>query len=239
MKDPKIRLKADHTFRVAELCEKIAKSLDFVPEDIDTAWLCGLLHDIGRFEQIRIYNTFRDSDSVDHAQLSADLLFRDGMIREYTEDAKQYPVIEKAIRCHNVYRLPESLSDRELLFCRVLRDADKIDILRVNRETPLTEIYNLPEEAFRTSAISDEVYEDILAHHDVNRAHSRTGIDFLMGHIAFVFGLVYPVSFRLVREQGYLDQMLAIESENEQTRQRMERIRLEVRTYMDRKMKQD
>ena len=100
----------------------------------------------------------------------------------------------------------------------------------------MTQIYNLPKEAFLTSEISDPVYEDMLAHRDVNRANSRTGVDFLMGHIAFVYGLVYPISFQIVEEQGYLEQMLAFESRNERTRERMERIREEVRGYIQKQI---
>lgn len=250
MEDPKIRLKVGHTLRVAGLCERIAGSLDLDPEEKDLAWMIGLLHDIGRFEQVRIYHTFRDAESVNHAQFSADLLFRDGKIRDYisvgmppastgsgqqTSLSDRYRIMETAIRYHNAYRLPESLTEQERTYSQILRDADKIDILRVNRETPMTQIYNLPEEAFLTSGISDPVYEDMLAHRDVNRANSRTGVDFLMGHIAFVFGLVYPISFRIVEEQGYLEQMLAFESRNERTRERMNRIRKEVRDYIRKK----
>ena len=74
--DPKIRLKIDHTYRVAGLCERIAESIG---ADGDFAWLCGMLHDIGRFEQIRRYDTFVDAVSVDHAQFGADLLFCEGL----------------------------------------------------------------------------------------------------------------------------------------------------------------
>ena len=56
-----------------------------------------------------------------------------------------------------------------------------------------------------------------------------------MGHIAFVFGLVYPVSFEIVKEQGYLDQMLSFESRNEKTRMKMDIIREEVHAYMQSK----
>ena len=232
MEDPKIRLKVGHTLRVAGLCKRIASSLDLNTEEKDLTWLIGLLHDIGRFEQVRIYHTFRDAESVNHAQLSADLLFCSGMIRDYIIPGVEDQIIEVAIRCHNVYRLPETLTEREKTFCQILRDADKIDILRVNRETPMTQIYNLPKEAFLTSEISDPVYEDMLAHRDVNRANSRTGVDFLMGHIAFVFGLVYPESFRIVKQQGYLDQMLAFESRNEKTRRQMQQVREEVYGYI-------
>ena len=90
-------------------------------------------------------------------------------------------------------------------------------------------------QAFLTSEISDPVYEDMLAHRDVNRVNSKTGADFMMGHIAFVYGLVYPISFRIVKEQGYLEQMLTFESRNERTRERMNRIREEVREYIRKK----
>ena len=235
--DPKIRLKVEHTLSVCDLCVRIADSLSLTPEDTDLAWMMGLLHDIGRFEQVRQYNTFRDSESVNHAQFGADLLFKNELIREYLKEDSFDSLLEKAIRNHNVYRLPEDLSEREKTFCQILRDADKIDILRVNRQTPMTQIYNLPEEAFLYSEISDPVFEDMLHHRDVNRKNSKTGIDFLMGHIAFVFGLVYPVSFEIVKEQGYLDQMLSFESRNEKTRMKMEIIREEVRAYMYSKAK--
>lgn len=232
MDDPKIRLKVDHTLSVCDLCVRIADSLSLSAEDTDLAWMMGLLHDIGRFEQVRQYHTFRDSESVNHARFGADLLFQEGLIREYLREDLYDDLIGKAVRNHNAYRLPEGLSDRERTFCQILRDADKIDILRVNRQTPMTQIYNLPEDAFLYSEISDPVFEDMLHHRDVDRKNSRTGIDFLLGHIAFVFGLVYPVSFRIVKEQGYLDQMLSFESSNENTRMKMEIIRNEVRACM-------
>ena len=232
LEDPKIRLKVDHTLRVASLCERIARILQIPEEDVRIAFMTGILHDIGRFEQVRIYHTFRDGLSVNHAHLSADLLFREDLIREYPVNEKDYPLVENAIRLHNAYRLPDTLSQRERIFCQILRDADKIDILRVNRETPMEEIYDLPTEAFLTSEISDKVFEDLMACRDVNRQNSRTGIDFLMGHIAFAFGLVYPESFRIVKEQGYLDQMLSFESRNEATRRRMEQVRRKVLEYI-------
>ena len=232
LEDPKIRLKVDHTLRVASLCERIAYSLQIPKEDVRIAFMTGILHDIGRFEQVRIYHTFRDGLSVNHAHLSADLLFKEGLIREYPVNEKDYPLVENAIRLHNAYRLPDTLSQRERIFCQILRDADKIDILRVNRETPMEEIYDLPTEAFLTSDISDKVFEDLMACRDVNRQNSRTGIDFLVGHIAFAFGLVYPESFRIVKEQGYLDQMLSFESRNEATRKRMEQVRRKVLEYI-------
>lgn len=51
----KIWLKVEHTYRVAELCEVISASVGYAGQDDALAWLVGLLHDVGRFEQIRRY----------------------------------------------------------------------------------------------------------------------------------------------------------------------------------------
>ena len=88
--DDKIALKIAHTYRVADNCEQIALSLNMSEEDVDFAWLSGMLHDVGRFEQVRRYNTFSDSRSEDHAELGADLLFgEEKLILGYTDDRER------------------------------------------------------------------------------------------------------------------------------------------------------
>ena len=129
--DEKIRLKVEHTYRVAEAAERIAESLELSKEDTDLAWLLGMLHDIGRFEQVKNYGTFVDSRSVNHGALGADILFREGRIRDYVDEREEDIIIERSIRLHNVFLLPEDLTDREELFAKLLRDADKIDIMKV------------------------------------------------------------------------------------------------------------
>ena len=64
--DSRALLKIKHTYKVAQYCEEIAKNLCFSKDDVDVAWLVGLLHDVGRFEQLRRYGTFNDQKSVDH-----------------------------------------------------------------------------------------------------------------------------------------------------------------------------
>ena len=94
--DPKIKLKIDHTYRVADLCERIAKSLDLAQEDIDLAWLSGMLHDIGRFEQLRRYHTFSDAQSIDHAKFAVELLYEDGLIANYVPETSTAKLVANA-----------------------------------------------------------------------------------------------------------------------------------------------
>lgn len=110
------------------------------------AWLLGMLHDVGRFEQLRRFHTFVDAQSVDHAALGADILFHEGHIRDYVQEADEDTLIETAVRWHSAYRLPEDLDERTRKFANILRDADKIDILKVNVDFSLEKIDNTTTE---------------------------------------------------------------------------------------------
>lgn len=230
--DEKIKLKIFHTYRVADIAERIAKSLGLCDEDIELAWLMGMLHDVGRFEQLRIYNTFRDADSVNHAQFGADLLFREGLIRSYISDDSADCLIETAIRQHNGFRVEETLDERTKQFCHILRDADKIDILRVNVEVPAEEIHNTTTEILRSSPVTDAVMEQFYEHHAIMHSTKRSVVDHIVGYVSLVFELVYPESLVIVNEQGYLDQIMHFQSENADTMQRFAEIREEMERYL-------
>ena len=73
--NPRIALKIEHTYHVAEACDAVAREQGWSSEDIDLAWLCGLLHDMGRFEQLRRWDTFKDAESMSHAALGIEVLF--------------------------------------------------------------------------------------------------------------------------------------------------------------------
>ena len=47
------------------------------------------------------------------------------------------------------------------------------------------------------------------------RDTKKVPIDNLAGHIALVFELEFPQSYEIVKEQGYLDRLLAFQSPNE------------------------
>lgn len=225
----KIALKIEHTYRVAGLCGQIAESLNLPKPDVDLAWLIGLLHDIGRFEQARIYGTFIDAKSVDHGHLSVHILWDEGKLREFADDltVEEQEILRQAIWYHSVYRLPEELDERALMFCRILRDADKIDILKVNVDYPMEEIYNTTTKELKNSVVSDRVLESLKEHHAVPHALKQSTVDFLVGHLSLTYELVYPFSRRQVKEQGYLDRLLNFESDNPVTRRQFQEIRKE------------
>lgn len=250
--DEKIKLKVDHTYRVAALSERIAESLGLNKEDTDLAWLIGMLHDIGRFEQLKNYGTFSDADSIDHAHYGVKLLFDEGLIWEFIdktdigalkntdnklknenisetylnsgkdnenskEGVTELDIIKTAIWNHSAYRVEDGLPERVVMFCNIIRDADKIDILKVNYDVTLEVIYDVTTEELKNAEVTDEVMTAFMEHHAVLRSLKKTPIDNLVGHAALVFELVYNESFKIVKEQGYLKKMLSYVSDNPKT----------------------
>lgn len=232
VKDEKVKLKIYHTYRVSELCEKIAGSIGFDAEDVDLAWLSGLLHDVGRFEQLRNFGTFNDAISIDHAGYGADILFRQGLIRKYVSDTCEDELLEQVIRCHSAFAIPKEYDERTVTFAKILRDADKIDILRVNVEVPLEEIYNVTTKELYQSTVTCEVLEAFMQHTTVLRSLKKTPVDNVVGHISLAYGLEFPISRKLVKEQGYLEQMMHFASENDATLESFSKIREEMNRYL-------
>lgn len=224
-RDPKIKLKIDHTYRVASLCERIAASVTDEPElpDPDLSWLMGMLHDIGRFEQVRRFGTFSDALSVDHAALGADLLFCEDLLEYFVPEhnkvmtEKEHHLLELSIRSHSSYRLPENLTREEQMYCNLLRDADKVDIFRVNYDTRMEDIYNVTLKELKQAAVSPAVKQCFYNRTAVLRSLKQTAIDHLAGHICLYFELVYPASRSFAREQGYLDKLLEFQSDHPDT----------------------
>jgi putative nucleotidyltransferase with HDIG domain len=216
--DPKIKLKTDHTYRVAKLAGQIAADAGL---DEDLAWLSGMLHDIGRFEQVRRYATFKDAASIDHAVFGADMLFREGFIDRFhinaDLDEREMQILELSIRYHSMYRLPEDRPELERQYCDVLRDADKLDIFRVHCKTPFEDIYNVTTKELYSSEISDEVKACFRNRTAVLKMWKKTPADYVASLPCLVFELVYPVSRKLAFTQGYLEQILSFTSDNPET----------------------
>jgi len=132
-------LKEEHTHRVGEAMERITAGLGLSAEARRIAATVALFHDLGRFPQYRRYRTFRDVDSVNHAKLALLELHRHRVL--HTLASAERCLIGRAIVLHNRRDLPAALDPDTLLHSRLIRDADKLDILKV-----MAEHFRLPEE---------------------------------------------------------------------------------------------
>src|SRR6056297_2042320 len=94
-----IDLKYYHSYRELDEIINIAADLDFSEEDMDTAKIIGLFHDIGRFEQYDRYKTYSDARSLDHAELGVEILKKNNLLTKV--DTKRREIIYRAISYHN------------------------------------------------------------------------------------------------------------------------------------------
>lgn len=203
--DEKIMLKINHIKRVSKISRNMATSLNLLEEDKNLAELIGILHDIGRFEQIRIYNTFMDKDSVNHGELGVKILFEDGLIRNFIKDTKYDDIIKKAILNHNRGRIEEGLTDRELLHSKIIRDSDKTDIYNVLINESVEACYNVSDMSKET--ITKEIYREFKEEHIINYKNIKTAADVLVAHFAYVFDYNFSYGLKLLENKKYLDSL--------------------------------
>lgn len=193
-----IKLKHYHTLMVMKNCEQIAKYLNLTDEDIYLAKLIGLLHDIGRFEQAKLYNSLSD-ENMDHASYGVKLLFENNLIRNYISDTKYDEIIKFAIENHNKYKIEETSDNRKLMFAKIIRDADKIDIFRVL----YTEI-NSTFDSLPSKNILNVFYNE----KEGNNLNVKNNSDEIIIRLCFLYDLNYYVSFKLLNNYKYIDKYL-------------------------------
>lgn len=200
IEDPKIKLKWEHSYRVMEKSIMLAQSLHLSKEDIYLAKVIGLLHDIGRFEQWTNYKTFVDLKSIDHGDYGCKILFEDGLIEEFEIDSKYYQIIEKTIRNHNKPKIESGLSEQELLQAKIIRDADKLDIIYISA------FLGSISYSFSEEPVSKEIEDTFWDHGVVYTKDIKNANDFVMRTLCFLFDFNYVESLHYMKENHYLEE---------------------------------
>ena len=223
--NPKIKLKIAHIERTSIIARKMAESLKLSEEDIELAELIGLLHDIGRFEQVKKYGTFVDHLSENHAKMGVDILFKDGLIRNFIEDDKYDRIIELAIINHNrdKEQITKDISDKEDLHIKLIRDSDKTDILYVltfEDEKSVWESDDIEDEKF-----TDEIYREFIEKHSIIYKNRKTHADALIGHFAYAFDFNFDYALTCLLANMRYDKIYdRVKFKDEETRNRFKEI---------------
>ena len=231
--DDKIRLKIAHTYGVVNACKYIAKNMNLEEEDAKLAELIGLLHDIGRFEQLRIYHSFDDS-LMPHAQCSIDILFKENMIEQFLEERHLDEIIYLAIKYHGVYQMPDDMPKRGDMHTKIIRDADKLDNFRVKHVSNMVTMVDVNEEVLGTEEITDAIYEKFLNHIPILNSERKTHMDMWVSYLGYIFDLNYSASFQYIKEKDYINKIVdRVTYNNPDTQNKMEQIRIAANAYID------
>ena len=230
-----IAIKIGHSIRVMEISQKIAKDLNLNNEQIQLSGMIGLLHDIARFEQMKRYGTFKDSESCDHGDLAVELLEQDDFIRKFVNEDKYDRIILTAIKNHNKYKIEENLTKEELFFSKIIRDADKLDIMYEGAEMFWREEHEIEE--FEQSDITPEVYNLFLANKLIKKKTGDLPADKLVTFLGFIFDINFKCSFKILQQEDYINKIL--NKFNFKYKEKFEKIRDIANKYIETKIKDD
>jgi len=197
-----LQLKKDHSIKVAALSRYIAEHLDMNRNDCDLAEIIGLLHDVGRFSQFEKYESFDDLKTVDHAALSLDIINKEEFFKKFQEKDKE--AIISAIGNHNKFSFIEK-DERCMEFCKILRDADKLDIW----EKCITYMkrdgsFSMPSICLNLHnklILNDSVRKDIEMGKLVQKKDLKTVLDFKVFLLSMIYDINFKISFHYLNQK--------------------------------------
>ena len=200
----RIKLKMIHILNVAKNCNDIAKSLNLDDEKVKLAYLIGIFHDIGRFEQVRIYNTFSDKDTgLDHAEYSLKVLYEDGLIEKFIDTHEYDDIIKKAVFYHNKAKIADDVKGDALIFSKIIRDADKIDIYRVINEDDMKDVFWY--ENFKNLDISEKLMNEFENTHFISYKNIINNADLILAFYGYIFDFNFDYCLKNIKDKKFLE----------------------------------
>lgn len=202
-------LKKKHTIRVCQEILGLGRELGLPQADLILAEATALLHDIGRFEQFKTYNTFLDPASENHAHLGLGVIEKMKLLHGLS--ARDQELITGAVGFHNAADLPTDRDDKTLFFMRLLRDADKLDIWQVVIDHYLAK--SAGKDKFIELGLEDdggysgEAFQAIFQHDFVKSSQIKRLNDFKLMQISWVFDLNFAPTVARVKKRRYIEKL--------------------------------
>lgn len=192
-----IMRKFHHSYRVMEFAQNIAHSINMTEREVYVVSVAGLFHDIARFEQWTQYETYIDSRSFDHGDMGYSIL-KEKFIDKLNLNEEEKEIVLKAVKNHNKYKVEEGLTKNELIVANIIRDADKLDIMK--------------EQGFlnKEDEVKDELVNILMEHKMVSNDLVTTEMDSLFRLIAFIFDLNFNYSYKYLLHKQIIENKINI-----------------------------
>ena len=230
MNNNNIKSKYFHSLKVMEISSDIATTIGiFTDEEVAVCELIALFHEIANFDDAPNYSIEKE-DIEDYALKSAEVLFSKGIMRKIDEDTKYDEVIKLAIYACNKDGLPNNINPKVGAFCKILRDAHKIDSFRMSLNYPIidTLIEKFP---------SNLVYDKFKKFGVIDKKMSENNADDVLVLLSSVFGLNYRYSYAILKRNDYVDKIIATLSfKDKNVNAFFNQIAKVLNTYIDRKI---
>ena len=235
LEDENIKRKQLHSLRVMEISKDIATKLGLSQEKIELATLIGLLHDIGRFKQYSEIGLDDNIEGFENEDYGAYIIEKN--IRKYINYSKYDDIIIKAVKNHNKFTIEEKLTEQEMLFAKIIRDSDKIDILYES-------VYifnNGKEDQVNKSILSERIYNQFINKKLIMKEKNEIlkYVDNIVCVMAFIYDIYFKTSFEILREEDYINKILdRYDFENKETKEKIKEIRKIANKYIEERIEE-
>ena len=200
-----IERKKNHSLRVMEISNELAKEEQFSEEKIEIATLIGLLHDLARFKQYTEYQTLSDQQSFDHGNMAIKILEEKDYLRKFIQTEKYDEIIKKAIKNHNKPVIEEGLRCEQEKFCKLIRDADKIDILYLATK----ELWENEKKLMEKSKLNNNLKKEFDREKSIQYSNYKQirYADQIILFLSYIYDLNYKVSFEIIKKNNYIEKI--------------------------------
>ncbi|MGD9110092.1 MAG: HD domain-containing protein [Phycisphaerales bacterium] len=206
-----IELKQKHSHHVCDQIQYITCELGLNEQQKTISEAVAILHDVGRFRQFQEHRTYNDFRSVNHCRLGVEILRKHNVLAGLASEEIGW--IEKAVLHHGDKQLPQGLNGDALLYCKLIRDADKIDIYRVvaeyyeqHRRDPDSfklEI-ELPDEPW----YSEHILQAVISGQRIDYKDLQTWNDCKLIQLSWVYDMNFVPTLKRVKQLGFLQKII-------------------------------
>ncbi len=222
-----IAMKISHSIHTADLGGKLAKRLELGKEEQTLCKALGLLHDLGRFTEFKENGNYNIDSTFDHALAAINYLFKEGHSKDFGIPKKYESIFKKAIYYHNKLEIEEEhLNKQELFYTKLLRDIDKIDILRQEASSYEWK-YDEP---------SKEVKKEFFENHLIDQKKVKNETDRLLLELAYVYGIYFKESYQLLKDTDNLELFMSVVVVTKEKEEEFEKIKENVRNFLEERM---
>lgn len=227
-----LKMKEQHSLATCKEMMYLAERLKLSDNQKRIAEVISLFHDIGRFEQFVRYRTYNDPRSTNHCLLGLEVLRRKKVLDEVEQKEKE--LIEKAIEYHGLKELPDDLDGDCLLFSKLIRDADKIDVFyvvtqyyREYRDNP--QAFKLKLELPDEPGYSDEVVNKVLRGRQISYNELRTLNDMKLCQLGWVYDVNFTATLKRIKQRKFLEMLIDLLPKTKD----IEKVKEKVFAYVD------
>jgi len=197
-----------HSLRVAVNSRILSDLLFQNEEEKAVAEVNALFHDAGRAAMIVEGTESPTNIQRNHAAHSVSLIQQMASFRNLSSEAQL--IIQKSIDSHNKNKLPKLDSEQQMLYARILRDADKLDIFDSSYRFFKERAGIQPIATFdliSSVEVSEKIIKSIQAGKTALLEDMKTMNDYKLMLMSNVFDLNFKYTFRILSERQYIQRI--------------------------------